>query len=680
MRTYLLFFVSFIFSGLLMGQISFSDDFESYSPGDLIAQSSADWDVWVGGTVGGATDAPVTDLVAAGGNNSLELTGNPDTDIILPFRGTYSSGSFNMTMDVYVPAGRQAYFNFQGNETPGTIWVFQCYFGANGVFTADSGTGGTTVMSNTYKQDEWVSLSFDINLTENLWTLSLDGECLGGFAQTADKLMVSSLNLYPDATNALFYIDNVSFSHSPEAEPLDIELDASIFTYADVNRGFSFTRGYTGSQKTIYAGVGNNGTQEITDFTLEVNAKGNVYSQAFPGANIAPGDFQLFAMDETVTLAAGNDNSVSIKMTDINGMNSDDNPCNNSSTTSLTGFTPAQDKGVLIEEATGTWCQFCPRGDVFMNALSEIYGERFVGIAVHNDDPMALRAWDSGLGTVTASGYPTSMVNRVTEQDPSALEGPFVTAIQEAPLVTLDHGATFDEDTRELTVQVATTFKLPLSGDIRLFVGLTEDGVTGTDAGYAQVNAFSGGAPMGGYEDLPSPVPANLMVYNHVGRYMFTPYQGEQDIYAGETISPGSEIKRTFTYTLPDDWNVENMHIVSAFRALTGSIDNAKSTTIDEAVANGVTGNIDVAFDNDIEVFPNPFNESANIKISMDSPQEVSMQVTDALGKLVAQRNYGIVSGTQIFTFNGAHLANGVYYMKLYNGETFTTKRVVISH
>ena len=57
---------------------------------------------------------------------------------------------------------------------------------------------------------------------------------------------------------------------------------------------------------------------------------------------------------------------------------------------------------------------------------------------------------------------------------------------------------------------------------------LTEDGVTGTSSDYAQANAYANNAngPMGGYENLPNPVPASQMVYDHVGRAIPTGYDG----------------------------------------------------------------------------------------------------------------------------------------------------------
>ena len=54
----------------------------------------------------------------------------------------------------------------------------------------------------------------------------------------------------------------------------------------------------------------------------------------------------------------------------------------------------------LIEEYTGTWCGWCPRGFTGMEMLRETFGEDFIGVAIHNQDPMAV---------LTTSQYPSNI-------------------------------------------------------------------------------------------------------------------------------------------------------------------------------------------------------------------------------------------------------------------------------
>ncbi len=69
---------------------------------------------------------------------------------------------------------------------------------------------------------------------------------------------------------------------------------------------------------------------------------------------------------------------------------------------------------VVMEEFTGTWCGWCPRGMVGLEHLEKDYGDNFIGIAVHNNDPMAIPDYDELL----PSGYPSERLDRQESGDP----------------------------------------------------------------------------------------------------------------------------------------------------------------------------------------------------------------------------------------------------------------------
>lgn len=698
MRTYLLTILFTCAVGFAMAQTSWSDDFENYTAGDLIAEVSEDWITWPGSSGPGTTaDAVVVNDLAAGGLNSLLINGftgdASGTDIVLPFGQVFDSGVFTLSMDVLVPNGRDAYFNLQATGTPGEVWAFQCVFDPNGGFAADNGNGNV-VFTNAYTQGEWVNLLVEINFESNLWRLFQDGVCLGSFEQnTPERMSVGSLNLFPNNANAEYYVDNVSFEHDPDGEGVEINLDVASTTLAinpeanSVTFGAGYT-GITGTDVNPQFVVQNSGTEDITSLDLDIVLSGGAtYTSSWTGM-IAPGDLGIVTVDP-ITLEAGNQ-TANIFLKNVNGQGDDDNSCNNVATTSFNGFTMNPDRGYWVEELTGTWCPNCPRGDIYMNYMAKKYDKKFVGIAIHignqaanYPDPMQYDDWAIGISDYS-NLFPTVVANRKRVDPllgPQDMEDDFAAFVSQNPLVTLNHGASWNETTRELTVDVQTNFNLPLSGDIRLIVGLTEDGVTGDGQFWAQTNNFSGATvPVGGYEDLPNPIPGSMMTYNHVARHLFTDFAGEEGIFEGEDITIGSEIVRRFTVVVPDDFNTKNMHIVSAFVGNGGAVDNAYTTTIDESVAAGLlTSTSDPVFDSGISVYPNPFRNNANIRINLETPQNVRMEVTDAMGRLVASRNYGIVSGDQVFTFNGENMTPGVYYMKLFNGDKFTTKRIMLS-
>ena len=84
MKKFLLIILSFVFTLNVYSQSgNFCDDFETYSSGDPICQTSPSWNSW-GELMSGLTapftdDANVTDLYANSGSFSLGFNANPRT-------------------------------------------------------------------------------------------------------------------------------------------------------------------------------------------------------------------------------------------------------------------------------------------------------------------------------------------------------------------------------------------------------------------------------------------------------------------------------------------------------------------------------------------------------------------------------------------------------------------------
>lgn len=68
----------------------------------------------------------------------------------------------------------------------------------------------------------------------------------------------------------------------------------------------------------------------------------------------------------------------------------------------------------LIEEYTGLWCQWCPRGHVALEMIDERYGEDQVSISYHVTDAMAV----TETFVINVSGVPVATVDRGPRIDP----------------------------------------------------------------------------------------------------------------------------------------------------------------------------------------------------------------------------------------------------------------------
>lgn len=80
-----------------------------------------------------------------------------------------------------------------------------------------------------------------------------------------------------------------------------------------------------------------------------------------------------------------------------------------------------------------------------------------------------------------------------------------------------------------------------------------------------------------------------------------------------------------------------------------------------------------------LSVYPNPFRVNTNIAFELKNTSEVMLQMFDLSGKMVMQRNAGIMSnGLNRIEVDGTSLPAGVYYYTLtINGETTSAHKIV---
>lgn len=654
---------------------TFIDDFESYSPGDYLGSSSPSWTTW-SGTTGGAEDVTITDNNASSGSNALYFSstaanGGPQ-DVVLPFDQVYNSGNFTFEANFYVESGKGAYFNLQGTLVVAEIWALDCYMLNDG--TLKLSNSGTPYLETTYPVGQWFNMRIEMDLTANIWELFLNNVSEGEFANPTGT--VGILDLYPvnpssEGGNgqAGFYVDDVSYNYIPAELPA-------------INGGVTFVNqlgGIAGQTSEVSATVRNLGSEVITSFDISYSYNGGNVQESISGISLASLETYDFTFTEAVTLVSGSLPLV-VSVSNVNGMGEDGNTGDDDKTITIDPVSPAQGKMVLGEEATGTWCQWCPRGAVYMDYMEETYPQFWAGVAVHNQDPMADEEYDAGLGNLI-SGYPSSVVDRGPDNDPSVLEQSFLQKIVQAPTAFLTNGATYDVDSRELLISVKVDFQEAVSGDWRIGLILAEDGVTGTGSAYAQANAYAGGGSgvMGGYELLPSPVPAAQMVYDHVGRVILPGFQGKQNSFPAD-VEAGSTHYVCFSVTLPNTWDETKIHIISFLRNSSSTIDNAGKETIESAVINGYADCTNTSvesykFDEKFTLFPNPTNGVTYINVRTQG--KATITITDMNGKLVGQREYE-VSGKSTLPIVTNGLQSGVYFVTLTSDNKIQRQKLIV--
>lgn len=240
-------------------------------------------------------------------------------------------------------------------------------------------------------------------------------------------------------------------------------------------------------------------------------------------------------------------------------------------------------KYVVIEEHTGAWCQWCPRGTVKGRQLSQQY-DNVIFVAIHSTDPMSYPEYLTATGL---SAAPTANIQRkFFDQDTGEWEGKVISETSIDAPAYLEIITDYNESNRELEAEVTVHFTEDYSGSLNLAGLIVEDAVTGPSPGFDQSNSYSGGGngPMGGFEDLPSPVPANMIAYDHLSRQLLGGYDGLNNIIPS-SVSAGESFSNTFTHILPDDYNWEYIRVTAWI------IDNNNGHIVNAGKSNYLGGN-----------------------------------------------------------------------------------------
>ena len=645
----------------------FSDNFDAYALGSYLGPQSTTWSTW-SGNEGNAEDATITNNNANSAPHSIYLSstaasGGPQ-DVVLKFGQVYNSGIFTLQSDFFINAGKNAYFNIQGSATIGQIWALNVNMDGGQVMIDDGNTPNLAVGS--YTDATWFTLKIEANLTLHVWKAYINGALIGTWMNGVNT--VASADFFP-VQNSQFYMDNVSFDHQTYTLP---NLNAMV---SNVDMG-----GEIAGQNVIPSvKILNAGATPITSFDVNLNYNGVNYPTSVTGVNIASINTYTVNLPANV-LVAGN-LPYTATISNINGGN-DDIATDNTLAGQIDPVVPAIGKMVVGEEATGTWCQWCPRGAVFMDLFQTKYDPYWAGIAVHNGDPMTNTDYDAGMGALI-SGYPSAIVDRLPDVDPSGMSPDFFARLQTPPVATIVNGATWDAATRVLNVSVTSNFALPANGNYKAACVLTEDDVTGTGSGWNQSNAYAGGnnGVMGGFEALSNPVPAATMVYNHVARAIAPSFNGMANSYPS-TVNAGETYTMQVSFTLPTDWDETKIHIIGMIIDPSGKIDNAGRATIAEAVTNGYVAGISdkptICYLGGMSVYPNPASSAATVNLFIGKASNVTMKLVDFAGKVVSEKEYGSFQGNFQVNVNTSNLKAGVYFVELTADGQTTSKKLII--
>jgi hypothetical protein len=425
--------------------------------------------------------------------------------------------------------------------------------------------------------------------------------------------------------------------------------------------------GLLNSTNTLTFTVKNAGSNPITNLTLNWN-DGTDHSVTV-NKSLAVGATGTVNHPTTIQYNSIVEKNLALSITAVNG-NIDPVLSDNTGSKKFNTISQDSTKRVLFEEGTGTWCGWCPRGSVAMNYMTTTYPDQFIGVAVHNEDPMMISDYDGG---ADFSGFPGMNVDRAVK-GADVTQAIMVTNLNTRKVlktpVSLD--ATGEVNGANVTINANATFRTNfVNANYRLGVIISEDQVAGTINGYRQTNYYSGGAngAMGGYESLANPVPAATMVYGHVGRELLGGYDGQEGSIPA-TITDGGTVSYTFNYTVPATSNIDNMHaVLILIDQDNGEIVNSKSVEMNTLAVN----------QNQIvsaELYPNPTSDFINISNLKNGDYKIT--IYDMLGRVVQTNDSKNVSENQILTIPVKGIAKGEYIVNIASGNTSYSKQLLV--
>ncbi len=419
----------------------------------------------------------------------------------------------------------------------------------------------------------------------------------------------------------------------------------------------------------ITISVENHGAVSLTSFLFEYSVSGNSFLDTINGLNIAPLKSADITHSINYTINDVGEFPVDVNVSSPNGVD-DEDPADNSISRVIYGLDTPVAKKVLVEEATGTWCQWCPRGAVNMDLLATQYPDLVMPVAVHNFDPMTLPEYDTPM-SASVGGYPSGHVDRkIKDIDPLDFITSALSLQNRLVPVEVHTTVTWDPITRMATMRGTAHLTIPTQQNaLRFNCIVTEDNVTGTDSGYDQANAYAGGAAgvMGGFEELPNPVPANQMIYNYVARALLGGFGGMENSIP-DAVDANQDFEFEFNYMVPEEFDETQMKaIILVMDDETGEVLNGDIQKL------GETTSVPLVPAGQFSAYPNPTTDILNLQVDYTTDAKVSMRIYTPMGQLVRDMgNLDLSNGKQTAQIHVSDLANGNYILELRNNNSVT--------
>lgn len=347
----------------------------------------------------------------------------------------------------------------------------------------------------------------------------------GSAYYTADNYSISDMMKKWEAVNADY--GNICIRCIIEGEDLPEEsmdiLDISTIDTTPLNTAIP-----------VDIKVRNTGTKVVNSYEFEVTV-GTQEPQVFTVDNVNIDNYEENTYSfEVEAKEPGYQLPISAKMLKANGNSL---PLPSKAETAVMASDDLQPRVVVVEEITGTWCGWCPRGYVGMEEMKHKYGDvgNYIGIAVHSGDPMEVRGYSTYAVAAAGGNFPAAMVNRMYGIDPrfSTLEQYYNMMKEEKVEASMDMTVDYANNERtKVNAEVTTTFVFDFDqASYGICLITLEDGL----GPYMQSNYYSKNNADGYLEGFSGQADYVSLMYNEIPTYI--------NNYTGGVASVPAKIK-----------------------------------------------------------------------------------------------------------------------------------------
>lgn len=342
--------------------------------------------------------------------------------------------------------------------------------------------------------------------------------------------------------------------------------------------------------------ITSSGFLPVEGYKLALTHGGQTYTIDRSTESIAPDSLVTVTFDTEINVRLNTTEDYTLTISSMEG----------SDVETIQGSITCFERTVLIEEGTGTWCMWCPRGQYYLKELHKKRPGEFVDIAVHVSDEMMVYDYAMTLYApfFATFGLPSCVMDRQGElmNGLGSLEeieamldkarergaiGRFVNLEAHA----YNHFPIGRSAVRLDQLKLWGTYefgKAVNKGDYRFSLIVVEDSVTG----YAQANAYSGSSSaMGGLDLLPDPIPAGEYYFANVGRARYDSLNNELWVVETQTERHQS-VYFNGEFRYPQ--NITDINKVKVVALIidnqTGEVVNAMETKLPYTYTEGIDG------------------------------------------------------------------------------------------